>query len=185
MKRILPTLLAILTGYAASASEHSYQPALSELHIQDQSGTRDLDGLLWYPTNAPGPLSDDYTSKVWVSTQVAKDAPPASGPFPLVVLSHGMFGNAMNQAWLAGALAKRGYVVAAISHPGTSTWSRDPDQRRELWQRPKDISRVIDHATTSPGLPLLSIPTGYSWPGIRSAASPPPLWRAGAMTRPS
>lgn len=60
-----------------------------------------------------------------------------------------MFGNARNQAWLAGALAQRGYIVAAISHPGTSTWSRDPDQTRQLWERPKDISRVIDHATGS------------------------------------
>jgi predicted dienelactone hydrolase len=62
-----------------------------------------------------------------------------------VVLSHGMFGNANNQAWLAQALAEKGYIVAAVNHPGTSTFNKDPDQRRMLWERPKDISRVIDY----------------------------------------
>ncbi|CAN0604377.1 unnamed protein product, partial [Ectocarpus sp. 12 AP-2014] len=65
-----------------------------------------------------------------------------------------MFGNAYNQAWFGAAMSKRGYVVAAISHPGTSTWLRDADQRRALWERPKDVSRVIDHVTTPGALPI-------------------------------
>ncbi|MFC4215848.1 alpha/beta hydrolase family protein [Pseudophaeobacter arcticus] len=152
MKLILSTVFAVVVGYAVAASEQTYYPALTDLHISDPAGQRDLDGLLWYPTEASAPLTYDFESKVWVGTQVVRDASPAPGRFPLVVLSHGMFGNALNQAWLAGALAKRGFVVAAISHPGTSTWSRDPDQRRQLWERPKDISRVIDHAILSPQL---------------------------------
>ncbi|MFA3916796.1 alpha/beta hydrolase family protein [Ruegeria hyattellae] len=122
---------------------------MTELEIVDAEGTRDLSGFLWYPTDATGPLTFDFESEVWVGTKVVKDAVPATNRFPLVVLSHGMFGNAYNQAWLASALAQHGFIVAAISHPGTSTWSRDPDQTRQLWERPKDISRVIDHAVGS------------------------------------
>jgi predicted dienelactone hydrolase len=90
------------------------------------------------------------------------------------VVSHGMFGNADNQAWFAGAMARRGYVVAAINHPGTSTWSRDPGQRRQLWERPRDVSRVIDHAATSPKLSALVDPArvfmaGHSLGGFTAA----------------
>lgn len=49
-------------------------------------------------------------------------------------------------------MAKRGYIVAAINHPGTSSWLRDPDDSRQLWERPKDISRVIDYFVNTPDL---------------------------------
>ena len=145
-------LACSIAAFAAAAHAQSYQPAMANLEITDTDRGRDLSGYLWYPTDATGPLTHDFESKVWEGTQVVKGAKPSSGPFPFVVLSHGMFGNARNQAWLAGALARRGYVVAAIGHPGTSTWSRDPDLTRQLWERPKDISRVIEHVITSPDL---------------------------------
>lgn len=152
MKTISLLLATILSAVPLAAQAEGFRPAMTTLTIADPDGGRDLEGLLWYPTEADGPMTDDFESKVWAGTPVVKDADPANGRFPLLVLSHGMYGNARNQAWLAGALAKQGYIVAAISHPGTSTWSRDPDLTRQLWERPKDISRVIDHATTSPDL---------------------------------
>ncbi|MEM9778965.1 MAG: alpha/beta fold hydrolase, partial [Pseudomonadota bacterium] len=108
---------------------------------------------VWYPTQDAGPVTPAFDSKVWVGNPVVMDGAPAAGAFPLVVVSHGMFGNAFNQAWFAAAMAEQGHVVAAISHPGTSTWARDPDDRRELWERPRDVSRVIDVALAA-GLPV-------------------------------
>jgi predicted dienelactone hydrolase len=61
-----------------------------------------------------------------------------------------MYGNHRNQAWLASILTQQGYIVAAIDHPGTSTFSRDADHARELWERPRDISRTIDHILAEP-----------------------------------
>lgn len=175
MKRKTYILAGILLVCAAMAQAQSYQPAMAPLEINDPESDRDLSGFLWYPTDATAPLTYDFESEVWMGTQVVKGAEPASGQFPLVVLSHGMFGNAYNQAWLASALAQRGYVVAAISHPGTSTWSRDPDLTRQLWERPKDVSRVIDHAMTSPDLAGLFDPdkvfmAGHSLGGFTAIA---------------
>lgn len=141
------TLAGFLTAFAASALAQPYQPAMADLEIAGTDGKQTLSGFLWYPTEAVGPLAYEFESKVWEGSEVVRNAAPATDRFPLVILSHGMYGNAYNQAWLANALAERGYIVAAISHPGTSTWSRDPDQTRQLWERPRDISRVIDHAT--------------------------------------
>ncbi len=175
MKPLMFFLAVISTAPAGAAPAQTYQPAMATLEITDAKGDRDLQGFIWYPTHATGPLTQDFESAVWVGSPVVRDADPAKRQFPLVALSHGMFGNARNQAWLAGALARRGYVVVAISHPGTSTWSRDPDQTRRLWERPKDISRVIDYAVTSPGLTDLVDPdrifvAGHSLGGFTALA---------------
>ena len=147
----LSSLIAtgFFTALSSFAQAQSFNTAMAALDITDPNGKRDLSGFVWYPTQATGPLTSDFDSEVWESTQIVRDAEPSAGPFPLVVLSHGMYGNAYNQAWLASALARQGYVVTAISHPGTSTWSRDPDATRQLWERPRDVTRVIDYVTTT------------------------------------
>ena len=154
MKRFSIVIYAAFVAVAPFASAQSYQAGMTTLEVQDPTGRRDLEGLLWYPTEADGPVDVDFESKVWVSNTVIKDATPINELLPLIVVSHGMFGNAYNQAWFSAEMARRGYAVAAINHPGTSTWLRDPDQRRALWERPKDISRVIDVATSPEGLPV-------------------------------
>ncbi|MEM7320764.1 MAG: alpha/beta fold hydrolase [Pseudomonadota bacterium] len=188
MKRFSAIVAIALSALAGPSTAQTYQTAMSGLEIADPAGQRDLEGFLWYPTEATGPLSYDIDSKVWVGRRVVKDAPPATGPFPVIVLSHGMFGNAYNQAWFASAMAERGYVVAAINHPGTSTWSRDPDLRRQLWDRPKDISRVIDFVTQSPELsgqidPDRVFMAGHSLGGYTAAALAGARFDAEALNR--
>jgi len=107
---------------------------------------------VWYPAADTENLVLSHENAVWEAIRVAPDGEPLAGSRPLVLLSHGMFGNAHNQEWLAEGLVANGFVVAAIDHPGTSTFRRDPDHRRELWQRPHDISRTIDAILDHPGI---------------------------------
>lgn len=139
-------IAACLTATPLWAAD--FQTGLSELSLMN--GERELKGFLWYPTLSDAAPREMLNNPVWRGVDVVEDAEPAPGPHPLVVLSHGMYGNAMNQAWLADALAEKGYVVAAISHPGTSTWARDADDARMLWERPRDISAVIDGVLATP-----------------------------------
>lgn len=55
-----------------------------------------------------------------------------------------------NQNWLASALAHKGYIVAAVNHPGTTTHDRSPQAAAQLWQRPIDLHRAIEAVTTQP-----------------------------------
>ena len=150
MKLISLVLAMTFAAQTSVAQPLTSQSGMAALEISGGEHSQNLEGFIWYPTQATGPVTLDFDSAVWVGSPVVRDAPPAKGVFPLIVVSHGMYGNAWNQAWFANALARQGYVVAAISHPGTSTWSRDPDQTRQLWERPRDISRVIDFVTASP-----------------------------------
>ncbi|MFA0070346.1 alpha/beta hydrolase family protein, partial [Vibrio breoganii] len=64
---------------------------------------------------------------------------------PVVLLSHGYRGNWRNQNWLATELASRGYIVAATDHPGTTSFNQSPEQAAKWWERPQDMSRILDY----------------------------------------
>ena len=140
-----PIAFAALVAASLSAlpvAAQTFRVGLDDLFVPDTA--RPLEGFVFYPTLSTAAPAPELGNKVWQGVDVIRDATPAEGRFPLVVLSHGMFGNARNQAWLAEGLAERGYVVAAIDHPGTSTFDKDPEARRQLWERPRDITRTID-----------------------------------------
>jgi predicted dienelactone hydrolase len=118
--------------------------------LADSQNDRALEMVVWYSsatTAATQMIGDDV---VFVGASAVRDAPPAAGKHPLLVLSHGYRGNWSNQIWLASALAHRGYIVAAINHPGTTTHDRSPQAAAQLWRRPIDVRRAIDSVTTQP-----------------------------------
>lgn len=166
---------AVQAQESGSVATSAYEAGLSTLTVLDARSDRRLEGLIWYPTDAAEPTRPDFQSAVWVGSEVIWDADAAPGPFPFIALSHGMFGNSRNQAWFGAEMARRGYVVAAVDHPGTSTWSRDPDQRRALWERPGDITRMIDFAVSSGAMPVQVDPdqvfmAGHSLGGFTAMA---------------
>jgi predicted dienelactone hydrolase len=134
--------LSLATG-ALAEDTLRYGPGVTKITIGDARKDRPLEGDIWYPTATPDILPRADTSKVWQMALADPDGKAAEGIFPLVVVSHGMYGNTLNQAWLGSELARRGYFVAMVNHPGTSSFLRDPDQARKLWDRPVDLSRLI------------------------------------------
>ncbi|CAK9890026.1 MULTISPECIES: alpha/beta hydrolase family protein [Pseudomonas] len=140
-------LLAWLTTIAlADENPVGFQSStLADLH-----NGRALEMVVWYPSLATADTQLIADNAVFVGASAARNAPPSAGKHPLVVLSHGYRGNWSNQIWLASALAQKGYIVAAINHPGTTTHDRSPAAAAQLWQRPVDVRRVIDRVTTQP-----------------------------------
>ncbi|MEO0915213.1 MAG: alpha/beta fold hydrolase, partial [Pseudomonadota bacterium] len=96
------------------------------------------------PTVSDAALAPIFDSGVWESPLGLVDAPLAEGRFPLLLVSHGMFGNSRNQGWLASALAAKGWIVAMPNHPGTTSFNRDPALMPRLSERPRDLSRLLD-----------------------------------------
>ncbi|WP_321342171.1 alpha/beta fold hydrolase [uncultured Cohaesibacter sp.] len=107
-------------------------------------GPRPLNVALWYPTKDTGPEGVVAETPAFEGEPVIREARPSAGAHPLVVLSHGYGGTWRNLSWLAVDFVKRGYAVAAPDHPGTTHFNRDPRQAAMLWERPHDLSRVID-----------------------------------------
>ena len=144
---------------AATAPGHAEGVGFRRLTQADPS-PRQLEAAVWYPTAASQPETLLGDNAVFVGVPVIVDAVPAPGRHRLVVLSHGYGGNIGNQAWLAVALARRGYVVAAVNHPGTTSRDRTPEIGARLWERSHDLSRLIDQVTGDPALGVIADKVG-------------------------
>nr|BFE95394.1 hypothetical protein GCM10020185_59300 [Pseudomonas brassicacearum subsp. brassicacearum] len=146
----------------------------------DPHNGRALEMVVWYPSATTETAQLIADNAVFVGASAVRNAPPTAGEHPLVVLSHGYRGNWSNQIWLASALAQKGYIVAAINHPGSTTHDRSPQAAAQLWQRPVDLRRVIDAVTTQPEKNLAGSPMDELQPwAIHSAAGPP--WKSPAL----
>jgi predicted dienelactone hydrolase len=148
----LLAIALVLMGMSGGSAHAADRVGFRQILVPDVAGERPLDVAVWYPTGDSGPPTTVGENPAFVGESVVKDAKAADGPHPLVLISHGYQGNWRNQQWLAGELARHGYVVAAPNHPGTSTFDRRPSEAAKLWQRPHDISRVIDALIADPAL---------------------------------
>lgn len=55
--------------------------------------------------------------------QVAVDAPPLAGAFPLIVVSHCYTCTRLNLATVSARLASHGFVVLSVDHEGSTLWN--------------------------------------------------------------
>ena len=84
---------------------------------------RDLTVEVWYPAGAGvqglttlKAYIRDGKTEVDLHGKAVRDATPAEGTFPLIIVSHGYPGNRFLMSHLAENLASKGYVVASIDH---------------------------------------------------------------------
>ncbi len=121
------------------------------------SDDRTLGGIVWYPAEANIGEKDQYVgppdAPLFYAGRAAKDATlaPSFGKYPLIALSHGTGGSAMQMAWLGTYLAARGYIVVAVDHPGNNAVSGYTSEGFiEGWERARDISTAIDDMLADP-----------------------------------
>lgn len=138
-------LLALLLfgGPLAPAAAASWVAGLHHMTLTDPVDARPMQALAFYPAqgSAHGIRIDGYP------VEVADEAPVALGQFPLLVLSHGNTGSPLALHYLATGLARQGFVVVAVVHPGDN--ARDPSRLgtlSNLYGRPLQVSAAITAA---------------------------------------
>ena len=134
----------LLAAIASTATNNILAAGFKQIVIQ-QPNESDLTIGVWYPSEAPVPTEPNTN----YGLSVALDAAISGANGGLLLISHGYGGWYAGHADTAIALADAGYVIAAPSHAG-NTWS-DMSSPIEKWMldRPRHISRVIDHMLTS------------------------------------
>ncbi|WP_439148027.1 alpha/beta hydrolase family protein [Vibrio sp.] len=135
-------LFVFLLSFCTSAIASDV--GFTQVTLTDDSN-RPLNTAIWYPTQDKSNTTLIGDNPAFIGTQVVKDGEIQSGTFPVVLLSHGYRGNWRNQNWLATALAHRGYIVASVNHPGTTSFDQSPEQAAKWWERPRDITRTLDY----------------------------------------
>jgi formylglycine-generating enzyme required for sulfatase activity/predicted dienelactone hydrolase len=119
---------------------------------------RPLRTAVWYPADA---VTDEETifggapdKEVFAPVTVAAGAElsRASKKYPLVLLSHGTGGSAVQMMWLGYYLAAHGYIVAAINHHGNTASEKEPAAQGFLlyWERARDLTATLDKLLADP-----------------------------------
>ncbi len=150
MNRLLRPTLASLVTLLVAAHAHAYEAGW--MQIQTAGATPDAPTTsvaLFYPTMAApraiamGPFA----------LEVAIGGKPVEKVKALILLSHGNAGTELGHSVLAQALARNGYLVAALRHPGDNWQDRsllEKSPERYFDERPRQASRVIDAILADP-----------------------------------
>lgn len=173
-------LFLLLFTSSSQALPQSWAVGVHHLNFRDPLDQQAMRAIAFYPSRAMPGATDMGLYRVAATV----DAPIASGRFPLIVLSHGNSGSQLAHHDLASALARHGFVVLAVVHPGDN----DEDQSRlgalsNLYGRPLQLSAAIDAAL---GDPLLGASLESQRVGVigYSAGGESALILAGARPQP-
>lgn len=108
---------------------------------------------IWYPAEA-----NAVEQTQWIGSpdnpfanagKAARDATLIAAPekLPLILLSHGTGASSLMMGWLGTALASRGFIAAAVNHPGNNSLGSDPYTLQGFslwWERATDLTVVLD-----------------------------------------
>jgi predicted dienelactone hydrolase len=160
-KAIVTMLFVALAAWPAAAAtvgERHLVAHETSAALRNASHSDELRITIWYPALASAveaPLDIGPPGKPFFTPGSA--APNAdfedARPRPVILFSHGFGGTARIMAWFGTALARHGYVVVAVDHPGNN--GRDPMTVGGAvlnWERPGDLAAALDKVKSDPAL---------------------------------
>ncbi len=165
--RALPYACLLLSClFAPLAWAATPSPAVGETHgvahtpsatVRDAGHSDAVRYTVWYPAQpaveeqplAIGPPGEP----LFVAGASAVAAPAAPGRWPVLLLSHGNGGSARMMGWFGTALARSGYVVVAVDHPGNNGVDAMTEAGSILmWNRADDLAAAWAAVQADPEL---------------------------------
>ncbi len=150
MKTIARCCLVCLSFLLFATLPLAAQVGWSQYEIPGKDeGASAITVALYYPS--PSKTRDTPMGPFMIHAAIKGGSEPAVKG--LIVLSHGLGGSELAHSRLAEALAARGYLVAALRHPGDnwmdgSLLKKTPE--RYFFERPRQVTRVIDALLADP-----------------------------------
>lgn len=183
MRRIHAAVLATALAATLRASAVEAGVGFQEISVPDPAGPPIRAGL-WYPTEA-----EDRPAQLGIRReQVAPGAAPKGSGLPLVVISHGNGGAYAGHFDTAQALARAGFVAAALTHTGDNY--ADQSRAIDMAERPRQLKLLADYVlgqwAAGVADPRRVGAFGFSSGGftvLAAAGAKPEMWRGAEHCR--
>ena len=164
MRRVL-ALLALLfaagcatTAAAGPVGERHFVTTDATAALRDADHRPDVRVTVWYPA-ADGAVEQRIDigppgrPLLLVGAVAANAAFADAKPRPVILLSHGFGGTARIMGWFGLPLARAGYVVIAVDHPGNNGLDKMTAPGAILfWDRAQDLKAALHAAKADPAI---------------------------------
>lgn len=155
--RTMPLLLArtllMLTVGLGVLSIAAHAAGVREIVVPAAAGAPRITAQMWTPCAAPGePILVESGGFPLTLTGV-KNCVSKGEKLPLILISHGLYGDAYSHHDTAEFLADHGFAVVAINHTQDSYANindKSPDDISSLLVRPVDIEHVLEFILSDP-----------------------------------
>lgn len=139
MKTLTSRLFSAVTALVITLAGNGVHAAGFQRDFAADPDGKPLEIGIWYPSpDAARPVTMGPTTM-----SVALNGAQQGKALPLVVMSHGNGSSFLGHFDTAIALADAGFVVVAVTHTGDN--HADHSRSVEVMDRPRHVSRVIDH----------------------------------------
>jgi predicted dienelactone hydrolase len=137
--------VAVLAIVPMASAGPAKTVGFQQVSVPDPEGTS-ITMAIWYPSDAPA-----ADSPLGMFSQfVAANTPISGKQLPLVLISHGTGGSLASHYDTALALAKAGFVAAAVTHTGDNFADQSyAGNRIDLIDRPRQIRVALDYLLRS------------------------------------
>ena len=162
-----PVLSLVLAAAVCSLVAAAHAGPVGERHLTTTDATAalrdaqhrpDVRVTIWYPA-----AQDAIEQRIdlgppgrplFLVGAVAANAPFADDrPRPVILFSHGFGGAARMMGWFGTALARAGYVVVAVDHPGNNGLDAMTAPGAIMpWDRVQDLRAALDAAKADPAI---------------------------------
>jgi predicted dienelactone hydrolase len=153
---IIALSLAFPAGAASYAAGEEQRTTTTSSAAVRNHGNGTLRITIWYPATGTERELDigPAASPIFIAGRVAARAPFADATrHPLILASHGFGGTARQLTWLGAPLARHGFIVAAVDHPGTNGVDGvTPEGAYAPWERAGDLKAALDFLLADPML---------------------------------
>jgi predicted dienelactone hydrolase len=140
-REIVRVLLSICFLFASTTQA----AGVREIVIPADRTGPEIAARLWTPCATPAAPLEVKSANATLIIHVVKDCPPSSKALPLILVSHGMFGDVFSHHDTAEALADGGFAVLTLNHTldSISASRQSVDDIASFLVRPVDIKRAI------------------------------------------
>lgn len=143
--RLAAMALALACAIASPARAGS---GFTDITITDPVEGGPMPVIIFYPADTP---VEATTALGPYQLAALRDAPPVAGRYPLIVLSHGSGGTRLGHHDSLAALARAGFIAAAVEHPHDNYRDRSGlGTDRQLYGRAAHITALIDGILANP-----------------------------------